>query len=103
MCQNLRGFQHHEWFRQIDIAMRNNKPAAFRGEASAGAVLRHDLHCVSDVQYVCIRQVSNINGSCCPQGRGANSERLAAKKRQSLRWRDSPRDRKPESSLSEDD
>ena len=60
-----------------DIATRNNEPAAFRGEASAGAVLRHDLHYVSDVQCVCIRQVNKIKGSCCPQGRGANSEGLA--------------------------
>ena len=32
-----------------------------------------------------------IKGSCCPQGRGANTEWLAAKMRHAMRWRDSPK------------
>ena len=52
----------------------NHEPAALRGEAAAGAVLRHGLHRASDVKCDRIRQESKLRVSCCPQGRGDNKE-----------------------------
>ena len=52
----------------------NQEPAALRGEATAGAVLRHGLHRASDVQCDRIRQERKYRVPCCPQGRGDNKE-----------------------------
>ena len=84
--------------------MRTNEPAAFRGEATAGAVLRHGLHYVSDVQCDRIRQVNTFRVSCCPQGRGDNSEWLAVNWRLACEVERLPEGTViAESSLSEDD